>query len=406
MNILFLTMNVFTDIEMHNIYSDLMKEFIRRGHRPYIVTPREKKTGEKTQLKDFGGYCILTVKIGNTSGVSLIEKGLSTIGIERRFSAAVRKYLADVKFDLVLYSTPPITLSKTIKRAKNKNKAVSYLMLKDIFPQNAVDLGMFSKKSPIYKFFRAKEKQLYAMSDYIGCMSQANVDYVLKNNPEIPAEKVEICPNSIEAESIEAAAEVKSALRRKYGVPEDKTVFVYGGNLGKPQGIDFVIECLRAQAENDKAFFVIVGSGTEFAKLDSYYKTSNQKNLKVMPSLPKEDYDAFVAACDVGMIFLDFRFTIPNFPSRLLPYMQAKMPVLAVTDENTDVGRVIEQGGFGWRCSSNNVKEFGKQIDIICKCSARRIYGEKAFAYLKNNFSVEKTYSAVIKHMNTGEKHT
>ena len=49
-------------------------------------------------------------------------------------------------------------------------------------------------------------------------------------------------------------------------------------------------------------------------------------------------------SCDVGLIFLDKRFTIPNFPSRLLSYMQASMPVLAATDVNTDIGKVIEEG--------------------------------------------------------------
>ena len=56
---------------------------------------------------------------------------------------------------------------------------------------------MFSKRSLIYRLFRKKEKDLYQISDFIGCMSPANVDYVLTHNPEIKADRVEICPNSI-----------------------------------------------------------------------------------------------------------------------------------------------------------------------------------------------------------------
>jgi len=37
------------------------------------------------------------------------------------------------------------------------------------------------------------------------------------------------------------------------------------------------------------------------------------------------------------MIFLDYRFQIPNFPSRLLSYMAAGMPVIVATDPNTDM---------------------------------------------------------------------
>ena len=197
MNILFLTMNVFTDIEMHNIYSDLMKEFIVNGHRPYIVTPREKKTGEKTELLNFLDYSILKVQIGNTSGVSLIEKGISTVTLRGKFYRAVKENIGQIKFDLILYSTPPITLATPVKRLKKLLRCRTYLMLKDIFPQNAVDLEMFSGKGLIYRYFRAKEKKLYQVSDKIGCMSPANAEYVLKHNPEISPERLEICPNSI-----------------------------------------------------------------------------------------------------------------------------------------------------------------------------------------------------------------
>ena len=123
----------------------------------------------------------------------------------------------------------------------------------------------------------------------------------------------------------------------------DKKVFVYGGNLGKPQGIPFLIKCLESQKNNNQVYFLVVGDGTEYDELDDYYKKSHQENFKLMKRLPKEDYDTLVAACDVGMLFLDYRFTIPNFPSRLLSYMQAKLPVLACTDLNTDVGSVIEK---------------------------------------------------------------
>lgn len=67
--------------------------------------------------------------------------------LESQFKSALKKYFRDVKFDLILYSTPPITFNNVIKYAKKKsdNKALTYLLLKDIFPQNAVDLGMISK---------------------------------------------------------------------------------------------------------------------------------------------------------------------------------------------------------------------------------------------------------------------
>lgn len=50
----------------------------------------------------------------------------------------------------------------------------------------------------LYKYFRKQEKRLYTISDHIGCMSQANIDYVIKHNPEVNSRKVEVCPNTID----------------------------------------------------------------------------------------------------------------------------------------------------------------------------------------------------------------
>lgn len=270
--------------------------------------------------------------------------------------------------------------------------------MKDIFPQNAVDLGMMHKsgvKGFLYQFFRKKEKQLYGLSDYIGCMSQANVDYVIKHNSEVNPYKVGVCPNSVEPVDMSITTEEKKRMREKYGIPQDKKVFVYGGNLGKPQGIPFFIRCLQSQKRNTNIFFLIIGDGTEFGKLDNYIKISKQNNVKLMNRLPKEDYDRMVGSCDIGLIFLDYRFTIPNFPSRLLSYMQAKLPVFAVTDRNTDVGTAIIDGGFGWWCESNDVNKFAKIVNEIENSNLDRM-GERAWHVLLNDYVSEKAYIEII----------
>ena len=139
----------------------------------------------------------------------------------------------------------------------------------------------------------------------------------------------------------------------------------------------------------------MVGNGTEFGLLEKYAKEANQANFKLAQRLPKEDYDTLVAACDVGMIFLDHRFTIPNFPSRLLGYMQAKLPVLAVTDPNPVFGKVIVDGGFGWWCESNDAEKFCKVVKgiIHTDLSQKR---DNAYNYLLNHYTVEICYNTIM----------
>ena len=402
MNVLFLTIGSMKNIEGASIYASLLREFRNQGHNVYLVCPYQKREGKNTEYVEEKGVHALRVKIGNITKCGLIEKGVSTILIEGQYKKAIKKYFSNIKFDLVMYTTPPITFEKVIRFIKKRDGAKTYLLLKDIFPQNAVDIGMMKKngvKGIIYKYFRKKEKKLYAISDLIGCMSQANVDYVLNHNPEIDKSKVEICPNSIEFEDKSVNVEQKFALREKYGIPQDKKVFVYGGNLGKPQGIPFLMECLNAERDNEQAFFLIVGDGTEFNKIKNFIDENQFSNVKLMSKLPREDYDNMVASCDVGMIFLDHRFTIPNFPSRLLSYIQAGLPVLACTDPNTDIGKVIVDGGFGWWCESNDVLAFSELVDNACKADLNEM-GKKGTQYLLDNYTSAKGYEIITSSVN------
>lgn len=399
MNILFLTLLDFQSLDEKNIYTDLLREFIKNGHHVAVISPTERRRKEKTHLIKKDKYRILKLKIGNIQKTNIIEKGVTTIMIESLFIKAVKKYYGNIKFDLVLYSTPPITFQKVIAYVKKRDNAKTYLLLKDIFPQNAVDLGMLSKKGLkgiLYHYFRGKEKKLYNISDKIGCMSDANIKYVCEHNPQIPKSKVELCPNSIEVVDKSITKEEKTEIRKRYGLPLDKTIFVYGGNLGKPQGIDFLIECLKTFENDSESFFLIVGMGTEYRKIKKYLMENKPTNMKLMKSMPKEEYEKMIASCDVGMIFLNHNFTIPNFPSRLLAYMQAKLPVLAATDPNTDIGKVIEENNFGWWCESNSVIDFRRKLREALEAD-KSILGMNAYAYIEKNYNVIQNYRTIMK---------
>ncbi|MFC3799829.1 glycosyltransferase family 4 protein [Cohnella sp. GCM10012308] len=401
MNILFLTLLDFDSLEERGIYTDLLREFVKDNHKVYIVSPTERRKKQPTRLIENGNCRILKLQIGNIQKTNIIEKGISTFFLESQFQRGVRKYFFNIKFNLVIYSTPPITLQKAIKDVKKRNNAKTYLLLKDIFPQNAVDLGMMRKngiQGVLYKYFRAKEDELYQISDFIGCMSQANVDYILNHNKGLSRDIVEICPNTLEPRRMLYKDQKNEIIKKKYNIPINKTVFIYGGNLGKPQGIDFLIKCVDANKNNKQVHFVIVGAGTEFNKIKAYFDKEQPPNAQLFRQMSKYEYEVLEGLCDVGLIFLDRRFTIPNFPSRILSYMQASIPVLAATDCNTDVGKVIESGEFGFWCESGNVKEFNHRMDLLCDAELRERMGSKAREYLEEYYTARHSYEIIMKH--------
>lgn len=405
MNILFLTMSTgFTDIETSGIYTDLMRKFRNEGHDVYILYPNERRTGKHTELNVTGKIHCLGVRTLNVTKTNIIEKGIGQLLLERQFKSALKKYFGSVRFDIILYSTPPITFNKVIKYAKaiSGDRSLTYLLLKDIFPQNAVDLGMMRTtglRGVLYKVFRNKEKELYRISDWIGCMSPANVRYIIEHNPEIDPTKVEHAPNSIEIISSDINLNGSCRkIREKYRLPADKPIFIYGGNLGLPQGIPYLIECLEANSNRKDCHFLVVGSGTYYQTLEDWYKLRTPDSVTVLNGLPKVEYDQLVRACQVGLIFLDYRFTIPNFPSRLLSYLENRMPVICATDPNCDMGTIAEDNHFGYYVPSNSVDAFTASVDKMLASDMERM-GERGYEYLKATYSVDNTYNSIIKHL-------
>lgn len=380
------------------IYQDLLNELIFHNKYIYVVSPCERRKGKPTHMIKGENWEILKVKTLNLQKTNIIEKGIGQLLMENQFNNAINKYWKDIKFDLVLYSTPPITFNKVIQKIKNRDKAKSYLLLKDIFPQNAVDLKMMKGGSFIHKIFRKKEKELYALSDRIGCMSPANMKYLIDHNPEINPTKVELSPNSIKVLDFHPiSSKERESVLSKYEIPTDKTIFIYGGNLGKPQGIDFLIEVIAENEINKDSFILVIGSGTEYHKIKQWFETHHPANSMLHASLPKADYDKLLSCADVGLIFLDHRFTIPNYPSRLLGYMENAQPVLCATDPNTDIGKIAEENGYGLWCESNDINAFMSKLKTLSQDEQlRENMGKKGREFLEKNYTTKQSAISIL----------
>ena len=396
MKILFLTIARIDSVEQKGIYQDLIRKIRDEGNEIIIATPNERRFGKYTTIIKEGNATILKVWTPNIQKANTFEKGIGTVVINYLYKKALYKYFNNFSFDLIIYSTPPITFNSLISELKKKTNASTYLLLKDIFPQNAVDLKLMSEKGFIYRYFRKREEILYQISDRIGCMSLANVNYVLKNNSWLAPEKVEVNPNSIEVLDSPSLTNAENPYAQLF---EGKVVFVYGGNLGKPQGIDFLLEVISSCEDLKNVFFLIVGSGTEKKRISQWFKIQSPNNAMMIEELPRNEYDSILKQCHVGLIFLHRDFTIPNYPSRLLSYMEYKMPVLCATDKITDVGTDAMDNDYGYWCQSGDLKKFKEYVLLLAENKGLRgRLGNNAYKNLTSKFNVEVSYKTIFDH--------
>lgn len=397
MNILMLMISYPNVQQNTNMYTDLADEFKKNGHNVYVATGEEKRKCNKTIDNSESGINVLRIKIGNIFNVGIIEKGISTITLPYIFNRAINKYFKAIQFDLIVSSTPPITFLPTIKLLKKRMKSKTYLILRDIFPQNAKDLGLINNRF-LFNYFRKKEKELYLVVDSIGCMSQGNIEYVKKHNKEVQEGKLHLLPNWVKVNKKNNAQ--NSNMKGKYGL-EDKIVAVFGGNMGKPQALDFLIDVANEVQHIEELMFLLVGDGTEKNRIRNKVNKLNLKNVMIKDQIPREDYQKLISECDIGLISLSDKFTIPNIPSKTLGYFEMELPILACIDKNTDYSKMLDDSKAGFWSITGDFNSYIENLQILLNDEKLRKYmGRNGRVYLDENCDVKKACSIILSKIN------
>lgn len=386
MKIIFLTLAYPKTEKGRTLYSDLFDEIASRENEVIVFCPDESRWSGKPLESRRGLVRVVSVPTGRITKTRILCKAINMLILSNRYIKAVKLYSSE-SIDLLVYSTPPITFVHVIRTIRLQNDCTTYLLLKDIFPQNAVDIGMIKKDSLIHKYFQRKEKELYALSDWIGCMSPANVKYLSAHNPEIDINRIHVNPNSIRPTPVSSFQHYEDTVLDQWRIPRNSLKLIYGGNLGKPQGVSFLLEILEKLDGKSGIHTVIVGDGTEYSIVEKFIKKKALKNVTLIPTFQNDKYLSLLSAMDIGLIFLDSRFTIPNFPSRLLDYLNMGLPVIAVTDSATDIGPILEEHGAGLYCRSDDAKAFLECVDVARNKEWRYSAGRAARDLLERNYT-------------------
>ncbi len=396
MRILFL-MFVFPDMnKSFNMYTALVEEFSKNNHEVIVVAPAFEN--QKTGLKKEKNLEILRVKTLPIKNVPNYIKGISNLLLPAQFYKAINKFYSGMKFDLIITPTPPITLVDLAAKIKKKQGSKLYLFLRDIFPQNAVDLGILTKGSIIYTFFRKKEKKLYKLADSIGCMSQGNIEYILMNNPFIDREKLHIAHNlQFKNDNFQIRS---NQIKQKYNL-ENKFVAVFGGNMGKSQQLENILALAKACEKYKDVVFLLLGEGLQKLQIEKDIKSKGIKNIILTDTIPKSEYQELISACHIGLISLHECFTIPNIPSKTLDYFNLGIPVLASIDKATDYNKYLDEAKAGLWSYAGDLEEFKNNFETLYFNPAlRNEMGKNGRIFFEKFLTPDKAYQTIVDHLN------
>jgi len=376
------------------MFTTLVEEFVINKNEVVVIAPGRDVTGMRKE----NHIDVLRVKTLPIKNVSNYIKGISNLLLPFQFQNALNICYPNTKFDLIISSTPPITLAGLTAKLKRKHKAKFYLILRDIFPQNAVDLGFIREGSILHHFFRNKEKKLYQEADFIGCMSEGNVEYVLKHNPSLNRNKLHELKNF---QKLYADFENDhSNLKKKFGI-EGKFVVVFGGNMGKPQQLENVLQLANSCQKYSDVLFLLLGEGIQAKKLAVKIKDMKVSNIRIQGTIPKQEYQDLLSVCDLGLISLHENFTIPNIPSKTLDYFNVGLPVLASIDKATDYSKVLKQAQAGLWSYAGDHEQLMENFEILyLNKNLRECMGINGRDYFKRFLTPDIAYQKILDQFN------
>jgi len=374
------------------LINDLAIEFSNRGHDVTVVAP-DQTTQADIQCDYDDNIRVIRVKTGEIKGVPRILRGYREISLSKILWKRARSFFNENSFDLIIYYSPTIFFGPLVKRLKRLFVCPSYLILRDIFPQWAVDAGVL-KKGLLYRLLKHYEKINYDAADIIGIQSPANKVYFSKRGLEIKY-CLEVLYNWM---SLNEQYGSSGHFREKFGL-NGKIVFFYGGNIGVAQDVDNIVRVAVRLKDVPEAHFLLVGEGSEAPRLKREIQRIGLKNFSIHPAVGQRDYMRMIADIDIGMISLDRNLKTHNYPGKMLGYMYHAKPILASINPGNDLQDILQTHEAGLVCHNGEDEVFYNQaLQLIKNPDLRAQMGINGRNLLENTFSVSTAASQILSH--------
>ncbi|MEG0636076.1 MAG: glycosyltransferase family 4 protein [Pseudomonas sp.] len=380
--------------------NELADAFRQKGHAVSVIhldwwaTP-----GRPTQrlTTSAGTQVVSLAPVLMKSPIPLVSKmlkwGLSS------FSAlkVLRQQLNQAPVDLVIGFSPAVTMALPILWQARQRKTRSFFVLWDFFPFHQQQIGLIS--SPlIFRFSKWLESLLLRKFHHIGCMSNANIDY-LKSHYTLGADQqLHIVP----IWGKEAALPVicREAVREQYGLPVTPPIVVFGGQLVQGRGLEDLL-CMAEEAARQglQTHFLIMGSGVLEGMVTDYL-AKGHSNLTWIARVPRDEYLKVAQACDVALVCTVRDVDVPSFPSKTIDYLRLGLPIVASVEKSTDYGAFLMENGVGISVEAGQPKQVLAEIQQLLSCdNTLRDMKQRGPECFSQHFEVGRVASQIIEQV-------
>jgi glycosyltransferase involved in cell wall biosynthesis len=337
---------------------DLVREFADQGHEPTVIVP-DASQPESWKIERNGRITVLRVRTPRTKDIDYIRRTINEMRLPWVLLRAVRASgVGSQRWDGVVWYSPTIFLGPIVRALRRQSGCRSYLILRDIFPEWVVDMGLM-RRGLAYWFFKWIERGQYAVADTIGVQTPANLPY-LKQWSRRPNRRLEVLQNWLRP-AASTGCRIDVSRTRLAG----RRILVYTGNMGVAQGMDVFMELAERMKNDPRVGFLFVGRGSDAARFAVLAESRRLDNVVFHDEIEPEEIPGLLRQCHVGIVALDPRHKSHNIPGKFLTYMQAGLPVLARINPGNDLEHLIRSEGVGQVCTTGGASALQELVERL-----------------------------------------
>jgi glycosyltransferase involved in cell wall biosynthesis len=375
---------------------DLSREFARQGHELTVVLPVSGQQ-ESWKLEVQDGFQVLRLKSPRTKDIGYLRRTLAEMVMPFAMLWQLRKSpLAKAPWEGVVWYAPSIFHGPLVSALKRASGCKSYLIIRDIFPEWAVDMGLMGRGLP-YRFFDAVARYQYSVADVIGVQTTGNRSY-FSNWLHKPGRRLEVLQNWLDK-----PAQKRCSIRLNQTPLAGRKVFVYAGNMGVAQSMDILLDLAEKMSSRDDVGFLFVGRGSDAERLRLIAKTRGLSNVQFFDEIDPDEIPDLYAQCAVGLVALDARHKAHNIPGKFLTYMQSGLPVLANVNAGNDLAELIRSECVGQVCESHACLELARMADaLLVQVGTDADLSVRCKALFVRQFSAEQAVRQIVASLGFG----
>ena len=372
---------------------ELALELKNNSHEVLVLTPKPLQK-ELLTVQKIDGISVLFFRSGKIKNVGKLKRAINELLLSYQAFKSAKKYLNENRCNGIIYYSPSIFFGSLVKKLTTLWNCKSYLILRDIFPQWAVDNNLINENSLVHRYFNFFEKINYKSADRIGVMSPSNLEFFKSKN--INTSKFEVLYNWAQ---IGAVPKVENNFRKKLKL-KNKIVLFYGGNIGHAQQMINLINLAKKFTKNSSVHFLFVGEGDEVELLLKEVSNNKLKNITYLPPVNQNTYFEMLNEFDIGMFSLHSGHKTHNFPGKLLGYMSYSKPILGCVNAGNDLADVVNLAKAGIVVDTNDSFGLYEAAKILIDSkSIRNKMGTNGRKLLINKFSVKSISKQIVKNL-------